>query len=150
MSNVSNQKRLASKIFRSGLDRVWIDPSSCEKVKEALTREDIRGLIKEKVIKLKPKNGVSKGRSRIISIKKKYGHRKGQGSRKGKKGSRTNTKEIWIKKIRALRKTLKEYKNSNIIDKKSYCIYYRKAKGGEFRNTSHLKTHISLNNKSEI
>ena len=77
MSNVRNQKKLASKIFGSGIGRVWIDPSSCEKVSEAITREDIKKLIKEKIIKLKLKKGVSKGRSRLKSIKIKYGHRKG-------------------------------------------------------------------------
>lgn len=147
MSNVLNQKKLASKIFNSGLDRVWIDPVSCDKVGEALTREDIRQLIKDGLIKLKPKKGVSKGRSRLIALKRKYGHRKGQGSRKGKKGSRTNSKELWIKKIRALRSVLKEYKSSEKLDKKTYCLYYRKAKGGEFRNTAHLKSHIDGLNK---
>lgn len=147
MSNVLNQKKLASKIFNSGLDRVWIDPLSCDKVESSLTRVDVKQLISDGIIKLKQKKGVSKSRSRIISIKKKYGHKKGQGSRKGKKGARTNSKELWIKKIRALRKTLKEYKETNIIDKKAYCIFYRKAKGGEFRNILHLKTHLDSLNK---
>ncbi len=148
MSNVLNQKKLASKIFNSGIKRVWIDPSSCDKVDSALTREDMRQLIKDGLVKLKPKKGISKGRSRIVLLKRKYGHRKGQGSRRGKKGSRTNSKELWIKKIRALRKTLKELKESNILDKKSYCIFYKKAKGGEFRNVSHLKSNIEALNKN--
>lgn len=147
MSNVLNQKKLASKLFKSGIGRVWIDPNSCDKVSEAITREDIRKLISEKIIKLKSKKGVSRGRTRLKDIKIKYGHRKGPGSRRGKKGSRTNKKELWIKKIRSLRKVLKEYKLSNTIDKKTYCLYYKKIKGGEFRNISHLKSHINDLNK---
>lgn len=147
MSNILNKKKLASKMFNSGLDRVWIDPYSNDKVRSALTREDIRQLIKEGIIKLKPKKGVSRGRARLIDEKRKYGHGKGPGSRKGKKGSRTNSKELWIKKIRSLRKTLREFRDSNKLDKKNYCIFYRKAKGGEFRNVSHLKSHIEALNK---
>ena len=82
MSNVLNQKKLASKLFKSGIGRVWIDPNSCDKVSEAITREDIRKLISEKIIKLKSKKGVSRGRTRLKDIKIKYGHRKGPGSRR--------------------------------------------------------------------
>ena len=107
MANLSNQRKLASKILDCGLDRVWMDPAEEEKIAAAITREDIRGLISEGVIKARKIKGVSRGRARLMDAKRKYGHRKGPGSRKGKKGARTPSKELWMKKIRALRKTLK-------------------------------------------
>ncbi|MDV0446724.1 hypothetical protein MsAg5_05760 [Methanosarcinaceae archaeon Ag5] len=142
MANLTNQRRMASQVLDCGLDRVWLDPEQSDKIAEAITREDIRGLISEGLIKAKKVKGVSRGRARIVAEKRAYGHRKGQGSRKGKKGARTPSKELWMKKIRALRKKLKEMRADETLDKKSYCRYYRKAKGGEFRNTAHLEAHI--------
>ena len=142
MANLKNQRRMASQILNCGHDRVWMDPEAAEKISEAITREDVRGLISEGVIKAKKIRGVSRGRARLLAEKQKYGHRKGPGSRKGKKGARTPSKELWMKKIRALRKKLKEMRADETLDKKSYCRFYRKAKGGEFRNVAHLEAHI--------
>ena len=145
MANLKNQRRMASLVLDCGLDRVWLDPTKAEEISEAITREDIRGLIAEGVIKAKKVKGVSRGRARLVAEKRKYGHRKGPGSRKGKKGARTNSKGLWMKKIRALRKKLKEMRANESIDKKTYCRFYRKAKGGEFRNVAHLEAHLKTN-----
>ena len=97
MSNLSNQRRLASQILDCGLDRVWLNPEATEEIASAITREDIRGLVEEGSIKARPVKGVSRGRARLVAAKRKYGHRKGQGSRRGKKGARTSKKEQWLK-----------------------------------------------------
>jgi len=145
MANLKNQRRMASLVLDCGLDRVWMDPTKAEEISEAITREDIRGLIAEGVIKAKKVKGVSRGRARLVAEKRKYGHRKGPGSRKGKKGARTDSKGLWMKKIRALRRKLKEMRSDESIDKKTYCRFYRKAKGGEFRNVAHLEAHLKTN-----
>lgn len=142
MSNLLNQKKLAAKVFECGLDRVWMDPESSDEISSAITRDDIRELIEKRTIKLKPVKGNSRGRARILAAKRKYGHRKGPGSRKGSKGARTNSKEQWMKKIRAQRKLLKECRENGTLDKTVYCKFYRKAKGGEFRSVAHLQAHI--------
>lgn len=144
MANLKNQRRMASQILDCGTDRVWLDPAKMDEIAQAITREDIRGLIAEGTIKAKKVKGVSRGRARLVAEKRKYGHRKGPGSRKGKKGARTNSKGLWMKKIRALRKNLKEMRANETIDKKTYCKFYRKAKGGEFRNVAHLKSHLKV------
>ncbi|MDR2944320.1 MAG: 50S ribosomal protein L19e [Methanosarcinales archaeon] len=144
MANLKNQRRMASQILDCGTDRVWLDPAKMEEIAQAITREDIRGLIAEGTIKAKKIKGVSRGRARLVAEKRKYGHRKGPGSRKGKKGARTNSKELWMKKIRALRRKLKEMRANESIDKKTYCKFYRKAKGGEFRNVAHLEAHLKV------
>lgn len=142
MSDLYNQRKLASKVLGCGLDRVWLNPEASEDIASAITREDIRGLIENGTIKVKPVKGVSRGRARALAAKRKYGHCKGHGSRKGKKGARTPKKEQWIKKIRALRRRLKELRADGALDKSVYCRLYRKAKGGEYRSVSHLNSHL--------
>ncbi|MCC4771253.1 50S ribosomal protein L19e [Methanosarcina sp. DH2] len=142
MSDLLNQRKLASKVLECGLDRVWLNPEASEEIASAITREDIRGLIEKGTIKAKPVKGVSRGRARALAAKRKYGHCKGHGSRKGKKGARTPKKEQWIKKIRALRNRLKELRADGALDKSVYCRLYRKAKGGEYRSVSHLNSHL--------
>ncbi|MGI5991561.1 MAG: 50S ribosomal protein L19e [Methanosarcina sp.] len=142
MSDLANQKRLASKILDCGLDRVWLNPEASEEIASAITRDDIRELIEKGTIKAKPVKGVSRGRARALAAKRKYGHCKGHGSRKGKKGARTPKKEQWIKKIRALRRRLKELRAEGALDKSAYCRLYRKAKGGEYRSVAHLNSHL--------
>ncbi|HWR25120.1 MAG TPA: 50S ribosomal protein L19e [Methanosarcina sp.] len=142
MTDLANQRRVASKILKCGLDRVWLNPEASEEITSAITREDIRGLIEKGTIKAKPVKGVSRGRARALAAKRKYGHCKGHGSRKGKKGARTPKKEQWMKKIRALRKRLKELRAEGALDKSVYCRLYRKAKGGEYRSVSHLNSHL--------
>lgn len=142
MSDLANQKRLASKILDCGLDRVWLNPEASEEIASAITRDDIRELIEKGTIKAKPVKGVSRGRARALAAKRKYGHCKGHGSRKGKKGARTPKKEQWIKKIRALRRRLKELRAEGELDKSTYCRLYRKAKGGEYRSVAHLNSHL--------
>ena len=142
MSDLFNQRRLASKVLECGLDRVWLNPEALEEIASAITREDIRGLIEKGTIKIKPVRGGSRGRARALAAKRNYGHCKGPGSRKGKKGARTPKKEQWIKKIRALRRRLKELRAEGMLNKSVYCRLYRKAKGGEYRSVSHLNSHL--------
>ncbi|MCS3924758.1 50S ribosomal protein L19e [Methanosalsum natronophilum] len=142
MTDLTNQKRMAAQILNCGYHRVWIDPEASEEIAVAITREDIRGLIDNGSIKAEKVRGVSRGRARIRDAKRKYGHQKGHGSRKGKKGARNSRKEQWMKKIRSLRRRLKELRDEGTIDRPTYCKMYRKAKGGEYRNVAHLESHL--------
>ncbi|MEM4532476.1 MAG: 50S ribosomal protein L19e, partial [Desulfurococcaceae archaeon] len=47
MTNLSLQKKLAAEILDVGVSRIWIDPSRVDEVVEAITREDIKRLIKD-------------------------------------------------------------------------------------------------------
>jgi len=144
MTNLSNQKKLASKVLGCGMNRVWLDPNASEEIAGAITREDIRGLVEAGQIKAVPVRGVSRGRARARDAKRKYGHRKGHGSRKGRKGARNPRKEQWMKKIRALRRRLKEMRDEGVLDRSTYCLVYRKAKGGEYRSVAHLEAHLAI------
>ncbi len=147
MADLANQKRLAAALLKVGVTRVWMDPERLEDIATAITREDIRGLIAEGVVKRRAVVGISRGRARARDIKRAKGHRKGHGSRRGAAGARAPKKEQWMRKIRAQRKVLKEMREEKTIDAHNYRILYRKAKGGEFRNVAHLKSYIAYQKK---
>ena len=127
-------KRLAASIKKVGLSRVKIkEPEQC---KEALTREDVKNLIKKGAIEIKKKRGVSRGRARKLHEQKKKGRRRGKGSRKGHK---SDSKRRWIIKVRAQRKFIKYLKEKQKITQEVYKELYRKVKGGFFRSVSHIK-----------
>jgi len=140
--NTKNQKIMASKILKSGVDKVWVDPEQSEEVSKAITKADVRRLIKKGYIKKKKVNGQSRGRARKIMIQKKKGKRRGIGSRKGKKLSKTTKKKEWIKIVRPLRKMLKELRESGSLTPGEYRKLYLMVKGGRFRNKSHLNLYI--------
>jgi large subunit ribosomal protein L19e len=143
MTDLTNQKRLAAALLKVGQTRVWMDPERLADIATAITRDDIRGLIEQGVIKRKAVIGISRGRARIRDAKREKGHRKGHGSRRGAAGARTPRKELWMKRIRAQRKLLKGLRAEKSITPTIYRRLYRKAKGGEFRNVSHLKSYIA-------
>ncbi|MDD2777893.1 MAG: 50S ribosomal protein L19e [Methanocellales archaeon] len=140
--DLSNQKRMAADILDVGVGRVWMDAEKAEDISTAITREDIRKLIADGIIKRKLQKGISRGRTRTKDKKRAYGHRKGQGSRRGAKGAKVSGKERWMNKIRALRKRLKTLRAEGTIDASTYRKLYGKATGGEFRDVSHLDTHL--------
>jgi len=126
------QKKLAAKILKCGVNRVWIDPKN-EKVKQAITRRDIRRFIKEGVIKKIPAKKISK------KVKRKQ---QKTGSRKGAKGARRGKKTTWLKIIRPQRRLVKELKNKNQLKPHAYRKIYKLVKGGMFRSKAHLTTYL--------
>lgn len=145
MTGLKNQRRLAAQILKVGQNRVWIDPKRVDDVEVAITREEIRKLIHEGVIKQLPEEGVSRARARILHEKKKKGRRRGPGSRSGASHAKISKKEAWMNKIRALRKRLRELKTSRIITENAYRKLYRMASSGRFSSVAdmerYMKTH---------
>jgi large subunit ribosomal protein L19e len=138
------QKRMAAEVMKCGSQRVYMDPNKTEDISEAVTRSDIKSLVKNKVIVKKQKKGISRGRANHIAAQKKKGKRKGPGSRKGGKYTRFPKKRRWMQTIRPLRRTLRGYRDGGYIDASTYRKYYMQAKGGMFRNVGHLETHMKL------
>ena len=141
--NLSIQRALAARILKVGKERVWIDPEREDDVSIAITREDIRNLIHEKVIKVKYDKGISRARVRRMKEKKKFGKRRGTGSKKGKKNAIISKKRRWILKIRPQRKFLRRLRAKRIITSKNYRKLYRWASAGIFRSVSQLEHHIN-------
>jgi large subunit ribosomal protein L19e len=141
--NLRSQKKLAAKILKCGIDRVKIKQD--KEVEEALTRDDIRHLIVKGLITKAQKKGTSRLEAKKTAKQKKGKRRKGIGSRKGSKGARKKGKELWMKKIRALRNMLKELKDEGKIEKKTYTKLYLMAKGNMFRSKKHLLYYLKEN-----
>jgi len=137
--NLKLQRRLAAHILKIGESRVWIDPNSMEDVSKAITKQDIRGLIKQNVIQEKPEFGISRGRARALDKQRAKGRRRGMGQRKGTKNARTPAKETWMNKIRALRRELRRMRTAGDINNKQFFELYLKSKGNFFRNVGHLR-----------
>jgi len=142
MTDLRNQKRMSATLLKCGVNRVWMDHDQLDEIAKAVTKDDIRLLIAGKAIKSRQKKGISSGRKKYNMNQKKKGRRSGHGSRKGAKYARLPKKELWIKTIRPIRIYLRQLRDENKINKSLYRRYYMKAKGGEFRNKNHLKTHL--------
>lgn len=144
--SLKNQRRLAAKILKVGEGRVWIDPDRIEDVEMAITREEIRKLIHEEVIKALPKKGISRARARTIREKKKKGRRRGPGRRSGTKHARLSKKEAWMRKIRALRKKLRDLREKRMITETVYRKLYRMAGSGVFQSIADMERYIKVHN----
>jgi len=143
---------LAASNSESFRKKIWFDDERLDDIKEAITKQDVKDLIGEGVIRAKPMKSISKGRTRVAKIQKAKGHRAGHGSRKGKKTARLSKKDSWMAKIRVQRKFLKSLREKALVTKSVYHNLYRKAKGGFFRSTRHLKLYAEENelfNKKE-
>ncbi len=141
--NLKYQKRIAAKLLKAGKSRIRI--SHEKEVDEAITRNDVRKLIRKGLITKDYKKGTSRWHAQIILKQKKKGLRQGAGSRKGTSGAREGKKIIWITRIRALRKLLKELSAGGMIDKPVYKRMYMMAKGNAFRNKRHLLFYLKEN-----
>ncbi|MEM2427352.1 MAG: 50S ribosomal protein L19e, partial [Candidatus Hadarchaeales archaeon] len=119
-----------------GENRIWMDPSRLEEIASAITRRDVERLIKEGAIRAKPVKGISRGRKRGKERKR------GPGSKKGSWGARLPKKERWIRRVRALRKKLRELRDSGKISRSEYRRLYRKVSGGYFRSKAHLEAYL--------
>ena len=128
--------------MKAGKTRIHFNPERLEDVAGALTREDIRGLIKSGAITAKQKKGNSRGRIRFKNEQRSKGRSKGQGRRTGKKKSRTPAKAKWIGKVRALRDELHKMRDEKKVDNKLYWKLYRQIKGNLYQSRRHLRESV--------
>jgi len=142
LTGLKSQRRLAAQILKVGQNRVWVDPERTDDVEAAITREEIRKLIHEGVIKPLPESGVSRARARILHEKKKKGLRRGPGTKSGAAHAKISKKEAWMIKIRALRKRLRELKNNRIITESTYRKLYAMTKSGRFESSADLERYL--------
>ncbi len=145
--NISNKKAMAAKVLNVGVNRVRIDPDGLERISDAITRDDIRALIREGIIWAEPVKGISRGRiRRKMALKKKRG--RGSGSKKGSRGARLPRKRLWVIKVRAMRNHLKKARERGDITGDVFDKLYLQIKGGQIRSIKHLKEQMSLLGRS--
>ncbi|KAI4291567.1 large subunit ribosomal protein L19e [Pancytospora philotis] len=148
MARVPTIRRLASKIFGTGLNKVWLDPNEKEKISAAQTRSQVKALIEENLIIQKPDAHNSRAKARARVIAKKKGRHMGLGKRKGTKNARCSERSIWIKKIRSMRALLKEMKNNGELVGEEYRLVKQQAKGNLFKNKN-VMVDVILKRKAE-
>lgn len=133
------KKRLAAQVLKSSENDIWLDSNRLDEIKEAITKVDIKALIKDNAIKARKIRGISRFRIRKNQLQKSKGRRRGPGSIKGGKNARLSRKTAWMHRIRVQRDLLKTLRDKKVIDLPSYRMLYLKTKGGFFRSKRHLK-----------
>jgi large subunit ribosomal protein L19e len=136
------QKRLAAQILKASENNIWLDSNRLDEIKEAITKADVKSLIKDNAIKAKKIKGISRYRARKRREQKRKGRRSGFGSIKGGKHARLSKKRGWINHIRIQRLFLQNLRDKEVIDASSYRSLYMKSKGGFFRSKRHIKIYM--------
>jgi len=141
--NLRNQRTVSGDVLKVGRNRVWFDKNRLAEIKEAITKEDIRGLIKRNLIQKRPEVGTSRVRARKRIVQRRKGRQQGKGKRKGVRTARLGRKEAWMIQVRGQRDFIKELKGKELIDVSTYRNLYSKVKGGYFRNKRHIKLYLN-------
>ncbi|UZE93647.1 MAG: 50S ribosomal protein L19e [Candidatus Pacearchaeota archaeon] len=141
MKTLALQKRLAAAVLKVGQNKVWFDPSMISEIREAITKEDIKALIKEKAIKKKPIIGVKRRAGKKRQKRKRKG--RGRGAGRKRKIVKKRKKEYMIK-IRNLRSYIHELKLGGKIDSKESRKLRRLAKAGVFKSKKDIKEKVKI------
>ena len=136
----SSVRKIAAEMLKCGQSRIRMEMT--KETEEALTREDVKSLIRTGLVWKVQKKGTSKFRTKVAFRQKRKGRRTKAGSRRGTYNARSPKKRRWIKSIRALRSLLKELRDNGQIEPKTYTEFYPRIKGGEFRNRKHILTYL--------
>jgi large subunit ribosomal protein L19e len=140
--SLKSQRRLAAEILKVGENRVWIDPERIDYVEAAITREEVRKLIHEKIVKTLPEKGISRARARLLNEKRKKGLRRGPGRKSGPARSKISKKQAWMSRIRPVRRRLRELKDSRAITESVYRKMYDMSESGVFESKADLERYI--------
>ena len=139
--NLRTKKRLVSRVTGVGLSRIKFDPERSDDIADAITRQNIRGLITAGIVTIKAPKGTSRGRAKF---KREQKGKRGTtaGSKKGRKGARVGKKEVYVIKVRALRHRLRVAKDRKEITNPEFWSLYKKISGNTVRNVAHLRNLI--------
>ena len=138
--SVKTVRRVAGDILKCGISRIKI--LDAKRAMEALTREDVKQLIKEKLIIKIQKTGVSRGAARKRQSRKRSGRGRGRGKMRGSAFASVSEKDMWQRKIRALRKVLGA--NEDRIPSSERRTFYRRIKGNLYASKKRLLDQIDI------
>ena len=129
--NLRKKKVLASKVLGVGKSRIIFDTSALTEISEVVTKQDIRGLYEEGLIKILP----IKGRKKVEKRKRKRSFGKIK-----KKVNRRKTEYVLL--TRKLRRYIAFLKSGGLIPRELYRDLRKKIRSKTFRSKAHLKEHI--------
>ncbi len=119
------------------MHRIRFDSEHLDEISDAITRNDIRGLIAGERITVKPIVGTSRGRAHRKRLQRSKRGAKA-GAKQGKAGARTVRKRAYVRKVRALRHLLKVAKDRKDITNREFWGLYKRVGGNTVRNKAHL------------
>jgi len=137
--NLKAKKRLAARVIGVGIHRIKFDTDHLDDIADAITRQNIRSLVTANTIRVKSFTGTSRGRAHAKKAQK---NKRGttQGSKHGRKGARVGKKEVYVAKVRSLRRLLKIAKDRKDLTNPEFWVLYKKVGGNTVRNKAHLRT----------
>ena len=129
--NLRNKKQLAAKTLKVGKERIVFVKERLEEIKDAITKQDIKDLFKDKAILIKEIKGRKtkphKNKRRIRGkIRKKVNKRK----------------QEYVTMTRKLRKYLNEMKKQGKVKPKEIKEIRKKIRNRLFKSKAHLKDYL--------
>ncbi len=138
--SVKLTRRVASDIMKRGETSIRIKPSAMDDAKKAITREDVKDLIKKgSIYAIVEKHNASKY-GKELKKKRAEGRKRGPGRKKGTKKARGTASHM--KRMRSQRRILAALKTDNTIDNEQYKTFYALVKGGTFQTKATLLNYI--------
>ena len=123
---LTTQKRMSAELLEVGENQVCFDHLRLDEIKQAITKQDIRDLIKDRAIRKRP------GIAKPVKVSRK---RTGAGRRKFRVKTR---KRDYINKIRKIRTYVRDQMNAKSLDKTLAHAVRKYAKAGQFKNYPRL------------
>jgi large subunit ribosomal protein L19e len=138
--SVKLTKRVAADIMKRGETSIRIKPSAIDDAKKAITRDDVKELIKSgSIYAMAEKHNVSRyGKS--LKKKRAEGRKRGPGKKKGTRKTRSTANHM--KRMRSQRRILAALKSDKTINNEQYKEFYALVKGGTFQTKLTLLNHI--------
>lgn len=128
---LDKKKILASKVLKVGKNKIIFDSSRLAEIKEAITKQDIKDLFSQGIIKIRDKKGKKRKEKRRTRRKA------GKIKKTIKKG-----KQEYVKITRRLRNYATELKKQGKISKEKYKELRKKIKARVFKNKAQLKENL--------
>jgi large subunit ribosomal protein L19e len=129
--NLENKKIMAAKVLGVGKNKVIFAEEHINEIKEAITKQDIRDLYSEGIIRIREFRG------RLTNEKRTT--RRGPGKIKRKIKVK---KEAYVILTRKLRRYVKELKKQNKMSPEKYLEMRKKIKAKAFKDKAHIKDYL--------
>jgi len=137
-------KRLAAGITGVGYSRLRFNKDKLEDISKALTRDDVRALLKFNHIMILAAKKVKSTVGKLRAAKRTAGRRRGYSKRRGTKAVRSNKRESWHNTLRVQRAYLRQLLKAGTIDKTSFRRLYLLSKGNMFKGKKSIMMYIDV------